>query len=95
MLFVTVYANTAGPVAYLYMVETTIDTALGLCMLSLWGTSFILALIVPVLLGDSDTDGAMGVSNVFFMFAGLSLLGAIFAFFLMPETQGLTDKEKK
>ena len=91
LLFLVVYQNTSGPVAWLYAAETTIDTGLGICVLALFGTVFIMSLICPVLM---STD-SIGPSNTFFIFAGLSVLGAIYSATKIKETRGLSDKAKK
>ena len=54
MLFLLSYENTSGPVALLYATETTIDAALGICLLTLWGTVFVLSLVCPILMSDPD-----------------------------------------
>ena len=85
------YCQTSGPVAGLYATETTADTALGLCLLTLWGVTYILSIVCPIIMGDDF----LGKTNTFFLFAGLSFMGSIYGLFLMKETYGLTDKEKK
>lgn len=41
------------------------------------------------------SDDGIGESNVFYLFSALSLGGAIYGFFFIKETRGLTDREKK
>lgn len=91
MLFIVAYQSTSGPVAWIYAAETTIDAALGFCMLTLWGTVVVLSIVCPVLM-NSDV---LGVSNVFFLLSGFAALAVVFAFFFFKETKGLTDKEKR
>ena len=91
LLFLLVYQNSSGPVAWLYAAETTIDTALGTCLLVLWGTVFLLSFLCPMLMSKDS----IGPSNTFFIFAGLSALGAIYAAVMIKETRGLSDKAKK
>ena len=88
LLFNVVYQNTSGPVAWLYATETTIETALGTCLLTLWGTVFILSLVCPVIMAED----ALGPSGTFFIFSGLSIFGALYSFFMIKETRGLTDQ---
>jgi hypothetical protein len=75
LLFIVVYQSTSGTVTWLYATETTIDAAFGLCLLVLWGTVLVLSVICPFLMSD---DG-IGESNVFYLFSGLSVFGAIYA----------------
>ena len=91
LIFLVVYQNSSGPVAWLYATETCIDAAFGICLFTLWGTVFVLSLVCPVLMKPD----ALGPSNVFYIFAGLSLIGSIFCGTILKETQGLNDKEKK
>ena len=91
LLFLIVYQNTSGPVAWLYAAETTIDTGLGVCVLALFGTVFIMSIICPILMSNDS----IGPSNTFFIFAGLSVLGAIYSAWVIKETKGLSDKAKK
>lgn len=54
LLFLVIYQNTSGPIAWLYAAETTIDAALGICIFTLWGTVFILSIISPILMKDEN-----------------------------------------
>ena len=38
---------------------------------------------------------SIGPSNTFFMLSGFSVFGTLYVIFMMKETQGLTDREKK
>ena len=91
ILYLSIYVNTSGPIAWVYATETTIDTALGACLFVLWGTTFFVSLVSPILMGDDY----LGVSNVFFLFSILSFGGSTYGFFFIKETYGLSDKEKK
>ncbi len=75
----------------MYAAETVIDIALGISILVLYGSAFILSVITPILMEDD----MMGPSNVFFMLSGFSLFGALYTFCFIKETLGLTDKQKK
>ena len=92
LAFLVVYQNSSGPVAWLYAAETTIDSALGICLFTLWGTVFILSLVCPILM---DPNSSVGINNVFFIFSGLSVFGSLYCYFFIKESKGLTDKEKK
>ena len=65
--------------------------ALGICLLTLWGTVFILSLVCPILLKPE----VLGASGVFFIFSGISIFGSLYGVFVIKETAGLTDKQKK
>mmetsp|Transcript_8871 Transcript_8871/g.13661 ORF Transcript_8871/g.13661 Transcript_8871/m.13661 type:complete len:157 (-) Transcript_8871:22-492(-) len=91
LVFVFFYQNTSGPVAWLYAAETAIDAGMGIILFTLWITVFALTLICPIIMSPDS----LGPSPVFFMFGILSLFGALYCFFVLKETKGLTDKEKK
>ena len=91
LLFLVAYEFTSGVVAWVYAAETTIDTGLGLCLLTLWGTVFWLSIVCPIIMDPAS----LGPTPVFFMFSGLSIGGTIYCFLFIKETMGLTDKQKK
>jgi hypothetical protein len=91
MCFIIIYADTSGSIAWAYAAETVIDVAMGICLLTLWGTVTILSQVCPILMDPSS----IGPSNMFFILSGLSVIGATYVIFIMKETQGLTDREKK
>jgi len=82
LIFLCVYQNTSGPVAWLYAAETTIDAALGLCLFTLWGTVVVLSETCPILMEDS----VIGPSNTFFLLSVLGVLGSIYGYFFMKES---------
>lgn len=41
------------------------------------------------------SDDGIGETNVFYLFAALSLGGAMYSFVFIKETRGLTDRAKK
>ena len=75
MLFLLIYYNTSGPLAWMYAAETNVDVAVGISILTLWGTALLLCLISPILMEDKN----LGPSNVFFLFSVLSIFGAWYA----------------
>lgn len=49
-LFVLVYVNTSGPLAWVYAAETTVDAGLSFCLFTLYADVLILSLTCPVLM---------------------------------------------
>ena len=90
-LFLMVYVNTSGPIAWMYATETTIEAALGTCLLTIWGVTFILTLVCPIIMADNS----LGPSNTFFIFSAISVVGALYSAFVIKETRGLTESQKK
>ena len=91
LLFLIVYQNTTGPMTWVYCTETTIDSALGLCLFVLYGTIFLQTVMCPELMEPES----IGPSGMFYIFGFLSLVGCLFCWVYIKETSGLTDKEKK
>lgn len=89
LAFLIAYQIFNGPIIWLYISEVPVDTAMGFVTLSLWVSQFIIALIAPFL-GD-----ALNPEGCFYLFGGISMVGAVFCYFFVKETRGLTDKEKK
>ena len=89
-IFIFIYMNTSGPVAWLYAAETCCDVSLGVVLQVLWGTVLLLSLT-----SESLMDSALQPQGVFFLFAGISLLAVSYVFFFMDETRGLAERQKK
>ena len=89
-LFIWLYANTTGPLAWVYSAETCSEIGLGVCLLTLWAVVLAEVLAVPTLMNTG-----VGADGVFFIFGILSAIGAFFVWRFLRETQGLTDKEKR
>lgn len=63
------------------------STCMGLTILCLWCTNFIVTLVFPILLGT------VGISNTFFIFGALCICSLIFVRTSMPETKHLSIEE--
>ncbi|CDW74001.1 sugar transporter family protein [Stylonychia lemnae] len=88
--FIMTYQITNGPVIWLYTSEVVVDTALGACIFTLWGTVLVLSLTTNFLM-----NSALRPQGVFWLFSGISIFGGIYCIIFIRETKGLTDKEKK
>lgn len=89
-VFICIYANTTGPIAWVYLAETCTDIGIGVGLWTLWAVVFIQMLTTPVLM-----NSALKPQGVFFMMSILSLGAAGFIYYWIRETRGLTDKEKR
>ena len=89
-VFIFIYANTTGPIAWVYSAETCTDVGLGVCLLTLWAVVLLEVLTVPTLMNTP-----IETSGVFFMFTIFGIISAVFVFFFLKETKGLTDQEKR
>ncbi|KAF2197479.1 high affinity glucose transporter RGT2 [Delitschia confertaspora ATCC 74209] len=87
------FATTWGPAAWIVIGEifplTIRSRGVGLSTASNWFWNCIIAVITPYLVGDEKHSAKMG-SNVFFLWGGLCCLSFAFAYFLVPETKGLS-----
>lgn len=60
-------------------------------MLTLWGTVFILSLITPIAMNPD----ILGANMTFFILSSTQFIACFYIYFLMKETSGLSDREKK
>ena len=81
-LFLCAYEISSGTVCWIYIAEVVVDSALGLCVLVLFSTVFILNLNVEFLI-DAPSFGFPGV---FYFMGAASLAGALFTYKYMRET---------
>ncbi len=89
-VFLLVYENTSGPVAWTYAAETCCDVSLGVGILSLYATVFVLSLSSEPLM-----QSALQQYGVFFLFAAFNFFAIFFMYKYVPETKGLSDADKK
>ena len=90
LLFLITYQLSDGSITYLYVAEVVVDGALGFCFLALKGTALIISLTTEFIM-----DSPLHPYGAFWLYGGLASIGAVFIFFTMRETKGLSDKEKK
>ncbi|KAF2814189.1 high affinity glucose transporter RGT2 [Mytilinidion resinicola] len=92
-LNISVFAMTWGPTAWILVGEifplTIRSRGVGLSTSSNWFWNCIIAVITPYLVGDGPHDANLG-AKIFFMWGGLCCVSLAFAFFLVPETKGLS-----
>ncbi|KAL2859157.1 general substrate transporter [Aspergillus pseudodeflectus] len=87
------FATTWGPTAWVVVGETFSlpirSRGVAISTASCWFWNCILAVIAPYMTGDEK--GAVNLGpKVFFFWGSLCLLGALFAYFLVPEMKGLS-----
>lgn len=92
-IFIFFFASTWGPGAWIVIGEIfplpirSRGVALSTASNWLWNT--IIAVITPYMVGTGKGDANMK-SSVFFVWGGLCLSAFIYAYFLIPETKGLS-----
>lgn len=87
LVFLFIYQNSSGPIAYTYATETCCDIALGMCILTLYLTVLVLSLTTEPMM-----ESALQPQGVFFLFSIMSLVAAIFLYCYLGETRGLTNE---
>ena len=88
--FLFFYQQSTGPIAWIYVAETVVDAALGVCIQVLWLCVLLLSLTSGPLMESKLTP-----AGVFFMFSLFSFVAVFFVYFNIAETRGLTEKDKK
>ena len=83
--FVVCFEFGPGPVVWMYMSEIMNDTGVSMGVFINW----FLTLLVG--LGSPSLSILLGGGNIFILFGGFQLVAAIFIFFFMKETKGLSE----
>ena len=86
--FIFIFKTTTEPVVWNFVVETVTDTALATDIFTDATLGLILGLTFPTLKAWSFT-------NTLYIAAAFTILSAVFIYFFVGETKGLSDKEKK
>ena len=87
MVFLAVYQWTLGTYTWVYLPAVACDEGLSLGTAVLWLTVFLLSLTTNSLFSG------LGSAGTFFLFAGGSLVSALFFFIFLKETKGLSRDE--
>ncbi|KAI1344462.1 hypothetical protein F5Y15DRAFT_424606 [Xylariaceae sp. FL0016] len=90
-LFMVVYSPGEGPVPFTYSAEAfplyIRDTGMSFATATCWGFNFIISLTWPAL------NKAFGEQGAFGWYAAWNMFAWVYAYFLLPETKGLTLEE--
>lgn len=89
-LYAILYQTSQGPLIWIYSNEVTVDSAGGLIVFAFFGMLFIQSLFM-----NSLMNSAVQPEGVFFIFGGITLLGAVYIAMFIKDTTGLSDREKK
>lgn len=87
MLFLFVFQLTLGTYSWVYLGKVACDEGLSIGVGILWGSVLILSLVTNTMFDK------LGNWGTFMFFAVCSLLSAVFFFFFLKETQGLSREE--
>lgn len=90
LLFVGAFQSTMGSIAWLYIPETCVDAGAGFA-----ASSQFINLTVICLTFDFMIHSGLGVHGALYYHAVWNFIGFFFIVFVMRETRGLTDFEKK
>ncbi|KAI9741472.1 MAG: hypothetical protein M1818_004278 [Claussenomyces sp. TS43310] len=90
---ISFFATTWGPIAWVLVGEIfplpIRSRGVGLSTASNWFWNCIISVITPYMVGDDPHSANLG-AKVFFIWGSLCCLSVTFAFFLAPETKGLS-----
>lgn len=89
-LFIATYHLSQGSVAWLYVPEVTVDAASGFAASAQFINLTALSLAFEFMI-----NSALKVHGTIWYFSCFSLLGCLFCIFVVRETRGLTDIQKK
>ena len=90
LLGIVSYHFSQGSVAWLYVPEVTVDAAAGLAVAAQFINLTILSICFEYMI-----NSALQVQGTFWYFAGITFIGFLFMVFIVKETRGLEDVEKK
>ncbi|KAL3420408.1 MFS monosaccharide transporter [Phlyctema vagabunda] len=92
-IYISFFATTWGPCAWVVIGEIfplpIRSRGIGLSTASNWAWNCVIGVITPYLVGTEKGQANLG-SNIFFMWGGLCAVSGLFAYFLVPETKGLS-----
>ena len=84
-VFLLIYQNTSGPIAWTYATETCCDISLGANILVLYLSILVLQMTTQPLM-----NSALHPAGVFFLFSVCSFFAIFYMYFMIPETMGLS-----
>uniref|UniRef100_A0A1B0CZM5 Major facilitator superfamily (MFS) profile domain-containing protein n=2 Tax=Phlebotomus papatasi TaxID=29031 RepID=A0A1B0CZM5_PHLPP len=90
-IFIIMFSFGFGPVPWLMMGELFASDVKGFAGPMAGTTNWILAFVITKTF--PNLVDAMGTGETFWLFSGLSILGLIFVFFIVPETKGKSLSE--
>ena len=90
LLFIVAYQFSQGSVAWLYVPEICVDAGTGLAVASQFLNLTLISLTFEYMINSS-----LGVSGSIWYFSAFTFIGFLFCLFIVKETRGLTDIEKK
>eukprot|EP00347_Sterkiella_histriomuscorum_P013922 403362843 len=88
--FLITFQMTDGPVLFIYGSEVTVDQGFGFVVFGIKSTGLLISLTTEYLM-----DSSLQPHGAFWLYSSITFLGFIYFYFLMKETLGLTDREKK
>ena len=89
MIDLFIYGTTMGTYTWVYIGQVAEEKSASLAIFTLWFFVFVLALTTDTLFNS------LGNQGTFWLFSGLTFIGAILIMITHKETKGLTDEEIK
>ena len=90
LLYLGAFMLSTGPIAWVYIPEVCVDAGSGLAVASQFMNATLLSFTFEYMINSE-----LQVYGTFWYFSGMCFLGLLFVVFIVKETRGLTDLEKK
>ena len=90
LIFIAFFEFSSGPITWLYMSEIMQDKTQSIATVLNWLVNLVISLVTPSLISSIGKDN---IGYIFMSVGVLTLIGAIFMYFFMIETKGLSPQE--
>ena len=90
LVFIAFFEFSSGPITWLYMSEIMQDKTQSIATVLNWLVNLVISLVTPSLI---STIGKENIGYIFMSVGVLTMFGAIFMYFFMIETKGLSPQE--
>lgn len=90
LVFIAFFEFSSGPITWLYMSEIMQDKTQSIATVLNWLVNLVISLVTPSLISSIGKDN---IGYIFMSVGVLTLVGAIFMYFFMIETKGLSPQE--
>jgi len=89
MVFIAFFEIGVGSVVFLYLAEIMTEFGISMALAVVWSLTILVSLVTPRMIEQLHQDG------LYFMFAGINVIGWFFILFCIKETKGKSKIELK
>ena len=90
LVFIAFFQCSQGPLSFIYTAEVAVDSAIGIVISGQFLCMMMLTFSVPYMI-----ESWMQAEGTFWFYGGLTYVAAVYVYFFIRETKGLTDQQKK